>query len=208
MKVLSELQHKLIIGVTGGIGAGKTAATDAFAELGIAVVDADLVAREVVEPGSSVLEQIRVYFGDDILLADGNLNRAKLRQIIFSDVAQKNWLNQLMHPAIRQALVAQLELAAAESPYVILSAPLLLENELEIMVDRVLVVDVNEEVQLQRASGRDGVNESQIQAIIDSQISRPERLAKADDVIDNSKDLKCLIEQVKRFHKKYLELTN
>ena len=208
MKVLSELQHKLIIGVTGGIGAGKTAATDAFAELGIAVVDADLVAREVVEPGSSVLEQIRVHFGDDILLADGNLNRAKLRQIIFSDVAQKNWLNQLMHPAIRQALVAQLELAAAESPYVILSAPLLLENELEIMVDRVLVVDVNEEVQLQRASGRDGVNESQIQAIIDSQISRPERLAKADDVIDNSKDLKCLIEQVKRFHKKYLELTN
>ena len=197
-----QLADKFIIGVTGGIGAGKTAATDAFAALGVDVIDADVVARQVVEAGSETLGKIAQHFGQSILLADGGLNRAKLREIIFSDVEQKDWLNNLMHPAIRQALIEQLTQAA--SKYVILSAPLLLENKLEVMVDRVAIIDVPESLQLKRASGRDGVERSQIQAIMDSQISRSARLRKADDVIDNTGDLSSLRAQVSDLHKGYL----
>ncbi|MBU2882507.1 dephospho-CoA kinase [Psychrosphaera sp. B3R10] len=189
---------KLIIGITGGIGSGKTAATNIFQQLGIDVVDADIVARDIVKVGSPVLDLIVKQFGKGIILADGSLNRAMLRQQIFSDNAQKLALNAIMHPAIRAELLAQLD--AATSDYVLLSAPLLFENGLEKYVDKVIVVDVDESVQMRRASDRDGVEPSQIEAIINSQLSRHERKNKADFIIDNSGSLLMLNEQVKAAH--------
>lgn len=196
------LMDKYIVGVTGGIGSGKTAATDVFKTLGIDVVDADLVSRKVVEPGSVVLFQIEQHFGEDILLENGQLNRAKLREIIFRDQDAKQWVNDLMHPAIRQEIVTSL--AEAKSDYVVLSAPLLIENGLEKFCNRVLVIDILEEMQLSRASRRDDVNEEQIRAIMTSQLDRQLRLKVADDVIDNSGDLAQLSEQVKKYHNKYV----
>lgn len=196
--------EKIVIGITGGIGAGKSAATSHFETLGIDVIDADLVARKVVEPGSHVLAEIQAHFGDELLLADGNLNRAKLREIIFSDENEKQWLNALMHPVIRLELLTQLQ--NAQSPYVLLSAPLLFENNLDALCQRVLVIDVSEETQQQRASHRDGVNAEQIKAIIASQISRMERLQRADDVIDNEKGIEQLHFEVEKFHENYLNL--
>ena len=194
----------VVIGLTGGIGSGKTAASDMFAEFGVTVVDADVVAREVVEPGSPVLVQIANTFGNDVLLSDGRLNRAKLRELIFTNEKDKVALNNIMQPAIRQALLKQL--SEATSTYVILSAPLLLENGLEQYCHRVLVVDVPYQTQLNRASQRDQVSTEQITAIIASQIDRDSRLAKADDVIDNNQDLVFLKEQVVKLHNKYLTL--
>lgn len=189
---------KLIIGITGGIGSGKTAATNIFAQLGIDVVDADVVAREMVKVGSPVLERIVAEFGAGVLLPDGSLNRALLRQHIFADETKKLALNSIMHPAIRSALLTQLE--AAGSDYVLLSAPLLFENGLEQYVDKVIVVDVDETTQIRRASDRDSVDKSQIETIISSQLPRQERINKADFIIDNSGSLIMLNEQVQAAH--------
>ncbi len=197
--------RKLIIGVTGGIGSGKTAATNEFERLGITVIDADIVAREVVEPGQPALASIVEHFGDNILENDV-LNRAKLRDIIFTDPAQKLALNKIMHPAIRDALVKQLE--SADSVYVLLSAPLLFENGLDKYTQRNLVVDVPEAVQMQRASMRDGVEQQQIRAIIAAQMPRDERLARADDVIVNTGSLDALHLKVQELHDKYLILSS
>ena len=194
-----------VVGITGGIGAGKTAATDIFANYGIVIVDADVVAREVVEPGSKTLAELSEAFGLDILLDDGNLNRPKLRELVFSNEDAKQTLNKIMHPAIREALLFQLQ--QADSPYVILSAPLLLENNLEKYVDTVVVVDVPEEVQLTRASQRDTVNKEQIAAIMKSQCSRQERLDKANYLIDNSGDIAQLPAQIESLHQNLLALT-
>ncbi|NVK25369.1 MAG: dephospho-CoA kinase [Gammaproteobacteria bacterium] len=195
---------KFIVGVTGGIGAGKSAATDLFEKLGISVVDADIVAREVVTPGQPALQKIVEAFGEQILLSNGTLNRAKLREIIFSNENCKRQLNDIMFPAIREELLYQL--SNADSPYVILSAPLLLENGLESYTDRVLVVDVPESIQITRASSRDGVNNEQIKSIIQNQINREQRLEKANDVIDNSHSLDDLSRQVENYHQQYLTL--
>lgn len=197
------LQSAYILGVTGGIGAGKTAATDIFQELGIVVVDADVVSRKIVEKGSIVLRKIQEHFGQDILLTNGELNRAKLREIIFEDQESKNWLNSVMHPAIRQQLFT--ELTQANSDYVILSAPLLFDNGLNNYCDSVMVIDVPEEVQLHRASGRDSVTAEQIQSIISSQMSRNERLDKADVVIDNSGQLAQLNNKIVDFHRQLVK---
>ena len=201
---LKGTKAPIVIGLTGGIGSGKTAASDMFAEFGITVVDADVVAREVVEPGSPVLAQIEKTFGKEVLLEDGRLNRAKLRDRIFTNEKDKVALNNIMQPAIRHALLKQL--SEATSAYVILSAPLLLENGLEQVCHRVLVVDVPHKTQVTRASSRDRVSAEQITAIIASQIDRDSRLAKADDVIDNNQDLVFLKEQVVKLHNKYLTL--
>lgn len=202
----SKDSKRLIVGLTGGIGSGKTAATDLFAELGIDIVDADIVARQVVTPGAPALELIKAEFGDEYIDAEGQLNRAKLRALVFSDESAKQKLNAIMQPAIRTELLDQLN--QAKSQYVILSAPLLLENGLESYCQRVLVVDVPEALQVQRATNRDSVNEEQIKSIISSQIDRPTRLTKADDVIDNSGSLSELKIQVNQLHKKYLTLAD
>ena len=194
----------MIIGLTGGIGSGKTAVSEMLASKGIDVVDADIVARQVVEPGSSALKQISAEFGPEYIQADGTLNRAKLRETVFSDETAKAKLNGIMQPAIRTELLSQLQ--SASSDYVILSAPLLFENGLEQYCQRVLVVDVDEQTQVHRASNRDSVTTAQIKSIISSQIARQERLKKATDVIDNTGTLADLEQQVNEIHQKYLTL--
>jgi dephospho-CoA kinase len=195
---------KLIIGLTGGIGSGKSEVSRRFAALGIDLVDADLIAREVVTPGASALQSIASHFGPDILLEDGSLNRARLRDIIFSNADEKEWLEQLLHPLINQRIRELL--AQSHSSYVILSSPLLLETQQYLLVDRILVVDTSEILQVERASRRDASKEAQIRAIMATQLSRAERCSRATDIIQNHGDLDELDEQINRLHQLYLEL--
>ncbi len=197
---------ELIIGLTGGIGSGKTTLTDYFSQLDIAIIDADIIAREVVEVGSPALNSIATHFGANYLLPNGQLNRPLLRNLIFSNETDKLWLNNLLHPLIRANIVSQTK--AATSPYCILVAPLLIENNLHALVDRVLVIDVNEAIQLKRAMLRDNNSEKEIKAIIASQTSRASRVQAANDVINNDD---CSLTEIKAavlaLHKKYLALT-
>jgi dephospho-CoA kinase len=195
---------KLIIGLTGGIGSGKSEVSRRFAALGIEIVDADLVARDVVIPGTDALAFIADHFGPDILLTDGSLNRARLRDIIFADIAEKEWLENLLHPLINQRISESL--AQSRSAYVILSSPLLLETKQYLLVNRVLVVDTSEIHQIERASRRDAKQEAQIRAIMATQLSRAERCSRATDIIQNHADLDELDEQIARLHKLYMEL--
>ena len=193
-----------VLGLTGGIGSGKTAASDFFAEQGVTVVDADVVAREVVLPGSPALAEIVEHFGNDVLHADGSLNRASLRQRIFANSSDRDWLNQLLHPAIRERLLQQLQ--AATSRYVILVAPLLFENGLDAYCQRTLVIDVDEQTQIQRTQQRDQVEAKQVESIMAAQWSRQQRSAAADDVVDNNGSLAQLIAQLKPLHESYLTI--
>lgn len=196
---------KFIIGLTGGIGSGKSAASHAFEKHNITVVDADQVARDVVAPGSEGLKKVAATFGEDILLADGQLNRPALRARIFNDPKQKQHLETILHPLI-QARVFDL-LAQAKSPYAIYAAPLLIESNGQHRVNRVAVVDVPEPLQRQRSAQRDQQSEQQIQAIMKTQLNRAERLSYADDVIDNSGDIASLEKQVEQLHQYYLKLS-
>ncbi|MCG6200902.1 dephospho-CoA kinase [Psychromonas antarctica] len=173
----------LIIGLTGGIGCGKSTVSSFFSELNIRIIDADLIARLVVAKGQPALKKIEAHFGLGIL-TDGTLNRGLLRDLIFQDDHHKAWLNNLLHPLIRTEIKRLL--AAAEGPYVLLEAPLLFENNLDDFSDYDLVVDLDPKLQLQRASVRDGVSVKSIKAIMDSQIQREQRLDKADFVINNN----------------------
>lgn len=183
-----------IIGLTGGIGSGKSLVAARFAELGITVVNADTVAREVVAKGEPALEKIRDHFGEEILLPTGELDRRQLRGIIFADPEQKKWLENLLHPIIRVRMVEQLQ--AAASPYAILESPLLLETDQHLLVEKIIVVDVDEATQIARASTRDGADVEQIKKIIASQMPRAEKLKKADFVIDNGGSVEATYRQV------------
>lgn len=194
----------LIIGLTGGIGSGKSEACKRFAERGILVVDADIVAREVVKPGQTALTQISMHFGANILDTTGNLNRSKLREIIFSDPTEKQWLESLLHPIINAEIRHQL--AHATSAYAILASPLLLETQQFQLVDRILVIDTSEQLQIERASQRDKNNEAQIKAIMQTQLTRQERCARATDIIQNHGSISELDAQVEKLHQLYLEL--
>lgn len=196
---------KLIIGLTGGIGSGKSEVSRRFQLLGITVVDADEIARLVVEPHQPVLAVIEAHFGSQILI-NGRLDRAQLRAIIFSNPEEKMWLENLLHPIINT--LTRQQLVQANSPYTILSSPLLLETKQYQLVDRVLVVDAGEDLQISRASSRDKNNLEQIKAIMATQVSRQTRLAKADDIIDNNGDLLTLDQQVYHLHHQYLALVN
>lgn len=188
----------LIVGVTGGIGSGKSAVTRRLEERGITVVDADLASRIVVEPGRPALAAIAEHFGPDILLADGSLDRAALRKEVFADEAQRRWLEALTHPLIAQEILDQLQ--ASTSVYTVLSSPLLLETTQKTLVDTVVVVDVPEAVQVERTMARDDNDEAQVRRIIAAQIARDDRLALADIVIDNSGTLEALDEKVDALH--------
>lgn len=172
-----------VVAITGGIGSGKTTVANQFAELGIEVVDADIIAREVVEPGSPALAAIAAHFGADVIAPDGRLDRRQLRERVFTDPQAKGWLNALLHPLIRSEMKRQC--AAARSPYCLLVVPLLVENRLTALANRVLVIDVDEATQIERTCRRDGVSREQAEAILAAQASRAERLAMADDVLDN-----------------------
>jgi dephospho-CoA kinase len=191
------------VGLTGGIGSGKTAASDHFQTLGVHVVDADIVAREVVEPGQPALDEIVKHFGPDILKEDRSLDRAKLRQCVFTNTTEKDWLESLLHPLIRQEITRQL--AASKSAYAILVSPLLFETNQHLLVNRSLLIDVPEDLQLIRASSRDQNSQEQIQKIIDSQLPRDVKLARADDVIVNDKNLDELKLSVEKQHAIYLD---
>ena len=194
----------LIIGLTGGIGSGKSTVAKAFIALGIQVVDADYASRAVVEPGMPALKAIEAHFGTKLMLPDGCLDRPALRQIIFSDKVQKSWLESLLHPLIRDWILSQLELALASSPYVILESPLLFEADQHLLVSEVLLVDVPVELQLTRAMIRDSNTKEQIQSIINAQMSRQDRLGKADSVFDNSLPVTTVPPRVLELHQQFL----
>jgi len=189
----------MIVGLTGGIGSGKSAVSAQLKTLGIWVVDADQVARDVVSVGSPALKSIAEHFGDQILLKNGALNRANLRQQIFLDKAQKQWLESLLHPLIGASINEQLN--AGSSIYTVLESPLLLETLQYKKTDFVVVVDASETLQRQRASKRDGNTPAQIDAIINSQMQRKKRLERAHWVLDNQHDLSHLSSQVLQLHR-------
>lgn len=191
-----------VVGITGGIGSGKSAVTARFEKLGITVVDADLAARVVVEPGRPALAAIADHFGGEIIQADGNLDRAALRQRVFADEAERLWLEQLTHPLIGREILEQIE--ASRSPYTILSSPLLLETSQRELADCVVVVDVPESIQLERTMQRDSNDEAQVRRIMAAQMGRDERLEKADIVVDNSRSLADLDDAVDELHKEFL----
>ena len=191
-----------IVGLTGGIGSGKSTVASHFGGLGITIVDADAVARDAVAPGTAAFAAIQGHFGETIIQRSGELDRQQLRELVFNDAAKKQWLNDLLHPLIRRDMLIQAQ--QAQSPYCIIEIPLLVENNLQHLVQRVLVVDCPEALQVKRAVARDQSSTQQIQQIMASQSSRATRLASADDVIDNSHPKSSLIEQVTVLHARYL----
>jgi len=198
------MTSKTVIGLTGGIGSGKSAISNKFEQLGINIVDADIVAREVVSVGSDGLNQISNHFGAGILNVDKTLNRAKLRELIFKDDNQKTWLNNLLHPMIREQIIYQL--SQATSHYVILVAPLLFENKLNKLCDRCLLIDVPVETQIQRTTSRDNVSTEQVKNIIASQMPREDKLNIADDILDNALPLEHAFKRVDKLHQCYIAL--
>ena len=193
----------LVIGITGGIGSGKSAVTSRFEALGITVVDADLASRVVVEPGKPALTAIREHFGAAVITPEGVLDRAQLRSLVFASPEERVWLEQLTHPLIGQEITDQL--AASTSPYTILSSPLLLETSQKQRADTIVVVDVPEETQLARTIARDNNDADQVKRIMAAQMSRRDRLALADIIIDNSKSLEELDSVVADLHREFLE---
>jgi dephospho-CoA kinase len=188
-----------VVGVTGGIGSGKTAATDHFSSLGITIVDADLASRIIMKPGRPALAAVEERFGAEMLLEDGNLDRARMRELVFREPSQRQWLEGLTHPLIAEEISRQLQ--AATSTYVILSSPLLLETAQKDLCDCLVVVDVPESVQLERTMARDDNDEAQVQRIIAAQMPRQQRLDLADHVLDNSgspQDLQAAVEALHR----------
>jgi dephospho-CoA kinase len=192
------------IGLTGGIASGKSTAAKFFGALGVPILDSDQIARDVVEPGQPPLERLVARFGPSILTADGHLDRPALRDIVFSDPMARADLEALTHPAIGAAMEARS--AAAGGPYQVLVIPLLVEKNLSSHVDRVLVVDCGEELQLRRLRDRDGSTPEQAQAILGAQAPRAARLRAADDVITNEADMSAVQDQVAALHARYLEL--
>lgn len=197
-----------IVGLTGGIGSGKSTIAEYFSALGVPIIDADVVSRQIVEKGSPLLDKIAQHFGNTILTKRGELNRERLRQIVFSQPEEKEWLNQLLHPAIRMEMLNQLK--HVNYPYVLWVVPLLIENQLTEYCQRILVIDVLPHIQLERAIKRDKNREEIIKNIMNAQINRETRLSYASDIIENNLPLVeneiNLKQQVKSLHQTYLTL--
>jgi dephospho-CoA kinase len=191
----------LRIGLTGGIGSGKSEAARQFARLGATVIDTDLIARQLVEPGQAALAEIVDAFGAGVLDADGRLNRDRLRQQVFADPSRRRLLESILHPRIRAR--ALLEAGRAQAPYCLLVIPLLAETGDDYRLDRVLLIDCPENLQRQRARARDALSEADLDAILAAQASRAARQAIADDIILNDADLQALTVAVRRLHQQY-----
>lgn len=194
------------VALTGGIGSGKSTVADEFAHLGVTVIDADIIARQVVEPGTPALLAIAERFGPQMINDDGSLNRRRLRESIFAHSEDKAWLNALLHPLIQQETRRQMQ--ASTSPYLLWVVPLLVENRLTDKADRVLVVDVPKETQIERTMRRDGVSREHAEHILAAQATREQRLAAADDVIENMGSADAVASHVARLHEKYLMLAS
>ena len=192
----------LRVGLTGGVASGKSTVADMFADLGVPVIDTDIIARDVVRPGQPALDEIREVFGERVFAADGTLDRAAMRAIVFGDVAARRRFEAILHPRIGEATREQAD--AAGGSYQIIVVPLLVESSLRGFVDRVLVVDCDEDTQLARLLARDAESEAQARRILAAQSSRAERMAIADDVIANDGNLEATREQVKALNRRYL----
>ncbi|MHB0917666.1 MAG: dephospho-CoA kinase [Thiobacillus sp.] len=193
------------VGLTGGIGSGKSTVADCFAALGVPVIDTDVIARELTAPGGAALEAIRAAFGATVMQADGTLDRAVLRRRVFADSAARHQLEAILHPRIRQGVA--LKLATLTAPYALIVIPLLVETgDYRDVLNRVLVVDCPEAVQIARVMARSGLAHGEIKAILAAQAGRAERLAVADDIIVNTLSLEALRAEVAALHQRYLAL--
>jgi len=194
----------LIIGLTRGIGSGKSTVSKCFIELGVPVIDADEIAHDLVQPGKPALQRVITEFGNEMLSADGNLNRSLLRKIVFANPAQRKILEAILHPLIRIEMTRRAD--NIDAPYCVFCIPLLVETQQSTMVDRVLVIDSPEKLQFQRIKQRDGLSDAEIKAILSTQAAPEDRLAVADDVIVNDGRLDDISRQVDKLHQKYLAL--
>jgi dephospho-CoA kinase len=195
-----------VVGLTGGIGSGKSAAAEEFARLGATIVDTDAIAHELTAPGGAAIEGVRRLFGDTCIDARGAMDRGRVRALVFDDAAARKRLEALLHPLIREE--SNRRIAAATGPYVVHVVPLLIESrDYRERIDRVLVVDCPEQTQLARVSARSGLSEEEVRRVMSAQIPRAERLAAADDVIDNSGSLDDLRRQVQALHRRYLAMS-
>ena len=195
-----------IVIITGGIGSGKSTVTNCFARLGVPVIDTDLLARELVEKGSPALETISEHFGPEVMQPDGSLNRSNLRKRVFNNAEERRWLEGLLHPLIRKAAVGKLN-DYNQHEYVLLVVPLLTEDsEFLKYADRILVVDVPEEVQVERTTARDNISIDAVKQIMATQLAREQRLMLADDVLDNSRSPERLMEKVEELNEQYHRL--
>ena len=200
------MKRKLTVGLTGGIGSGKSAAAEEFRRLGATVVDTDAIAHELTQPGGAAVAHVRALFGDAFVLPGGAMDRKAMRERVFADAAAKQALEALLHPMIRDE--AELRIARAAGPYVVYVVPLLIESgDYRRRVDRVLVVDAPEALQVERVRARSGLGESEVRAIMDHQVPRAARLAAADDVIDNRGTLDELRRQVAALHLRYVKMS-
>ena len=191
-----------VVALSGGVASGKSTIANLFAQLGVPIIDADIIARQVVEVGTEALAQIVKHFSTEILLPNGELDRSQLREIIFNNDHERLWLNNLLHPIIHQ--ITQKQIAKQTAPYVIWVVPLLIENNLHQLADRVLMVDVPETLQMERLIYRDKISESLAKRMIRTQVPLAERLSYADDIIVNNGNLASLSEQVNKLHQQYL----
>jgi len=192
----------LRVGLTGGIASGKSTVAELFAALGAPIVDTDVVAREVVAPGTPGLEEVRAAFGEAVITASGELDRRAVRRLVFSDPERRRRLEAILHPRIRAQTLARIE--SIDAPYVIVVVPLLVETGFSSLVDRILVVDCPRQAQLQRLLARDGITRSEAEAMLDAQVDRKRRLASADDVLDNGGRLDATRDRVRQLHSTYL----
>ena len=206
MQTSTQQSRPLVIGLTGGIGSGKTTVADGFAALGVPVIDADLIARELVEPGQAALDQIRTLFGAECLSADGRLDRALVRRRIFADESLRHRLEAILHPEIRNRINDLI--AEVRTAYCIVVIPLLLETGQDDLIDRILVVDAAEKEQIKRVAARDKLSHNAVITIMGTQADRETRLAAADDIIANNSDLETLMSQIRSLHRRYLEISN
>lgn len=201
------MANPAVIGLTGGIGSGKSTVAKMFGDLGVHWVDADIVAREVVEPGTPALAEIAGHFGEQILQPDGTLDRAALRTIVFQDEDEREWLEGLLHPTIRNELARQLQPVNYDLPYVLLVSPLLLETDQHTLVRKAIVVDVPEEIQIERTMARDRNDREQVERIMAAQMPRKHRLERGDFVIHNDRPLDQVQAEVEILHQQLLDLT-
>ncbi len=195
-----------VIGLTGGIASGKTTISDLFSSMGVAIIDTDVISRTLLEPGNSGYQEIVDKLGDSMLLADGNIDRGKLRRKVFNDNTLKVWLESILHPLIFQSVKREIQ-QHNESPYTLLVVPLLFETNFDRLVDRVLVVDCAREIQLSRLMARDNIEQMLAEKMLDQQMSNQERLGQANDVIDNNGGLE-LEPQIIKLHQQYLAMPN
>ena len=200
------MSKPLRIGLTGGIASGKTLVADMFADLGVTVIDTDIIARTVVEPGQPALDEIQQSFGDSVFSDDGTLDRAAMRQLIFSDDGARQQLEGIVHPRIGEETLRQAD--AAQGDYIIIVVPLLANSALRHAVDRILVVDCDAATQIERLLARDAESEEQAKRILAAQASRTERLAIADDVIENNSTIEDVAAAVSAFNDRYIALAN